>query len=330
MKYRKFGNTELVVSEIGFGAWGIGGPAMAGDIPIGWGEVNNSDSVRALENAFDLGINFFDTADFYGLGLSEKLIGDTFSNSDEVIIATKVGHRLEDDDSIKLDYSKEYILGACDKSLGRLKRERIDYYQLHSARVSHLKQGECIEAMEQLVENGKVRYWGVSLNTFNPEPEAEFMMRNNLASGFQLVLNIINQRAIPLVLKAAKEGYGIIARMPIQFGLLTGKFMKDTKFDKNDHRYFRLTPEFLTKALDELELVWPIADKYGISKTSLSLSFILTLREVSTVIPGIKTPEQAKLNITDLIELNKEDFDLLRSMYSDNLFKLVELMEKLG
>jgi len=158
MKYRKFGNTDLVVSEIGFGAWGIGGPAMAGDIPIGWGEVNDDESIKALKKAFDRGINFYDTADFYGLGHSEELIGKVFGNRDDVIIATKVGHRLTDDNSIMLDYTKDHIIKGCEDSLRRLKRDVIDYYQLHSAKVKHFEEEESVEALIQLQEQGKIRY----------------------------------------------------------------------------------------------------------------------------------------------------------------------------
>lgn len=330
MNSRKFGNTDLEVSEVGFGAWGIGGPAMAGDIPIGWGDVDDDTSIKALQKSFDLGINFYDTADFYGLGHSEELIGKVFGNNDKVIVATKVGHRLNDDQSIKLDYSKDHILNACNESLKRLKRDAIDYYQLHSAKLTHLEDGQCIEAMEQLKKEGKIRYWGISLNTFNPFPEAEFLMKYNSASGFQLVLNIINQKARQLTIDAAENGYGVIARMPIQFGLLTGKFTKETRFDKNDHRYFRLPPELLAKSLDFLEDVWSIAEKNNISKTSLAMSFILNVPGVSTVIPGIKTPEQAELNTEGIIKLPSEDYNYLTDLYDNKLTELVDLMEKQG
>ncbi len=330
MKKRAFGSTDMLVSEVGFGAWGIGGPAMAGDIPIGWGDVDDETSVAALKKAFDLGINFYDTADFYGLGHSEELIGKVFGNSMDVIIATKVGHRLANDNTIVLDYSKDHIIQACEKSLKRLKRDVIDYYQLHSAKLAHLQNGECVEAMEQLRYDGKIRYWGLSLNTFNPEPEADFMMKNNIGDGFQLVLNVINQIAVPTVEKASSLGYGIIARMPIQFGLLTGKFTEDTRFDKNDHRYFRLPPDLLKTSLEYLEDVWPVAEKYGVSKTSLSMSFILNVTGVSTVIPGIKTPEQAELNTKDVIELVKDDQQFLLTLYREKLYKLVDLMKNQG
>src|SRR5690606_14745837 len=143
--------------------------------------------------------------------------------------------------------------------------------------------------MEELKAKGKIRYWGISLNTFNPYPEAEFLLSKNIADGFQLVLNIINQRSLKLIQSASENGYGIIARIPLQFGLLTGKFTKSTKFENNDHRSFRLTPDFLSELLDSLEEVWSIAEKYQEDKTNFALSFILKHSGVSTVIPGIKT-----------------------------------------
>ncbi len=330
MKYRKFGNTSLEVSEVGFGAWGIGGPTMAGDIPIGWGNVDDSISEHALKTAFNHGINFYDTADFYGLGHSEELIGKVFANRHDVIIATKVGHRINNDGSIWLDYSKNYILEACEKSLKRLKREVIDYYQLHSAKLNHLENGECIEAMEKLKDEGKIRYWGLSLNTFHPSPEAEFLIKRNLGYGFQIVFNIINQRGYDIIKEASKAGYGIIARMPLQFGLLTGKFNKDTKFEANDHRAFRLTPEILSASLESLREVWQIADKYNISKTTLSLNFVLSLSEISTVIPGIKTAEQALKNTIGIAKLSPEDFSVLKKLYNEKFSLIVDMMEKAG
>ncbi|MBE0559083.1 MAG: aldo/keto reductase, partial [Proteobacteria bacterium] len=169
MDHRTFGATDLDVSLIGFGAWAIGGPAMAGTTPIGWGDVDDHVSEQAIHTALERGVTFFDTADFYGLGHSEEILGRVLGNRPSVVIATKVGHRLQDDGSIALDYSKRHILEACEGSLRRLKRECIDLYQLHSARVSHFEAGECLEALEGLREEGKIRYWGLSLNTFHPE-----------------------------------------------------------------------------------------------------------------------------------------------------------------
>ncbi len=327
MKKRKFGTTELYVSEIGFGAWGIGGPAMAGDIPIGWGEVNDEVSKMALRKAFELGVNFYDTADFYGLGHSESLLGQVFGNNDQVIIATKVGHKLGANKNILLDYSRDHIINACESSLKRLKREVIDYYQLHSAKLAHLKNGESIEAMELLKKEGKIRYWGISLDTFNPFPEGNFCIDNSIGSGFQLVFNIINQGAFYFIKSAAEAGYGIISRMPLQFGLLTGKFDVNSRFEKDDHRSFRLTEEFLKISLDELAAIWKISEKLSISKTALSLSYILNHNAISTTIPGIKTPEQALENSLGVFKLSRKTLIEIRNHYETSLNKLINKMK---
>ena len=325
MNYRKFGTKDLSVSEIGFGAWGIGGPAMVGDVAIGWGDVDDKTSIKALNRSYDLGINFYDTADFYGFGHSEELIGNVFGNRDDVIIASKVGHRVEDE-KILLDYTKAHILKSCEESLKRLKRDKIDYYQLHSAKLEHLQNGECIEAMEQLKSEGKIKYWGISLNTFNPYPEAEYLIERNLADGFQLVLNIINQRSLKLIESAYQKGYGVIARIPLQFGLLTGKFNKQTRFNKNDHRHFRLPPEFLTRLLEAINEVWAIAEKYNVDKTTFALSFIMNHTGVSTVIPGIKTPEQAEKNTKPIVTISEDDMNSIHQLFDKKFNALVDKM----
>jgi Predicted oxidoreductases (related to aryl-alcohol dehydrogenases) len=330
MKYRKFGNTDLLVSEIGFGAWAIGGNAIVGNTPIGWGPADDTTSVAALRKSLDVGINFFDTADFYGLGHSEEIIGKEFRKNKEVIIATKVGHRAIEN-TIQLDYSKEYIIEACEKSLRRLKRDFIDYYQLHSARLQHFENEQCIEAMEILQKQGKIRHWGLSLNTFYPEAEANYLMEKKSGEGFQLVFNLINQKALPVMEAANKIGYGLIARMPLQFGLLTGKFTEDATFANDDHRNFRLTKEIIGKSNKILDgAVWPLCKKYNINKTSLALSFILSFDAVSTVIPGIRTPQHAIDNTKDIIRLEKKDVEHLKELYNSDWKEIVGLMEKQG
>lgn len=330
MNYRKFGKTNLNVSEVGFGAWAIGGPAMAGNIPIGWEDVDDQTSVQALKKAFNLGINFYDTSDFYGFGHSEELIGKTWGNRDDVIIASKVGHRLDADDKIYVDYSKNHIIKACESSLKRLKREAIDFYQLHTAKLQHLENGECVEAMRLLQHQGKIRYWGISLNTYNPDPEVNYMFDHDLGDGFQLVFNIINQKALSIIKRASKKGLGIIARMPFQFGLLTGKFNRETRFSKTDHRSFRLPPEVLKQSLDDLEPVWSMAEKYDIDLDSFALTFILSHPQISTVIPGIKTPEQAILNTENNATLNGSDLNMIYDLYDDRFEDLLQFMKVKG
>lgn len=329
MNYRKFGNTDLTVSEIGFGAWAIGGGAMIGTTAIGWGDTDDAVSMKAIRTALDAGILFFDTADIYGLGHSEKMIGKEIGNSKEVVIATKVGN-VSRNEQFTVDYSKEYILAACEASLKRLNRDVIDYYQLHTARLTHLQNGECIEAMQQLQQQGKIRYWGLSLNTFEPDADAAFLMNNHFGNGFQLVLNIINQKALPLLKTAAEKGYGIIARMPLQFGLLTGKFDDHTNFSANDHRKNRLTKEVIDATLSATESVWKLCSKYNCSKTQLALSYILSYKEVSTIIPGIRTPEQVKLNTEGLFQLDETDRIMIEQLGTTSFIELMELIRKQG
>lgn len=331
MNYRKFGNTELLVSEIGFGTWAIGGAAFVGKIPIGWGPSDDAVSAAAIHKALDAGINFFDTADFYGLGHSEELLGTTLGNRKDVLIASKVGQKVGANNTIVIDYTKEYVIKACDASLKRLKRDHIDFHQLHVARMQHLENGECIEAMQQLQKEGKIRYWGISLITFHPFPEADFFLANQIGQGFQLVFNLINQRALPIIQQAASKGYGIIARMPLQFGLLSGKIKPDTVFTADDHRSYRVVPPITEATLQILkEQVWPLCEKYNTTASGLALSYILSYPEISTVIPGIRTPEHVGLNTDHLVTLEAADKQHLQNLYESHWLPVMEMMEKQG
>lgn len=329
MQYRKFGSTSLEVSEIGFGAWAIGGGAMVGDTAIGWGDANDQESITALHAALDAGINFFDTADIYGLGHSELLIGKTIGKEKNAIIASKVGN-VARNGQFSVDYNPEYIMEACENSLIRLKRDYIDYYQLHTARMNHLEKGDCIEAMNTLQQQGKIRYWGLSLNTFAPQNEAAYLMNQQQGHGFQLVLNLINQRAVGITQQAGKNGFGVIARMPLQFGLLTGKFDEGINFPANDHRKGRLTSALIKHSAEALKPVWELCKQYNCSKTALALSYILSYPEVSTVIPGIRNKAQVQLNTAGLFRLNDADRQLIEGLFTTKLSAITNEMEKLG
>ncbi len=331
MHYRKFGNTDLLVSEIGFGAWAIGGPAMIGSTAIGWGNTNDEESIKAIHAALDAGINFFDTADIYGLGHSELLIGNTLGNKKDIIIATKVGN-VSRHEQFTVDYSKAHIIQACEDSLRRLKRGVIDIYQLHSARMTHLQNGECIEAMEQLQDEGKIRYWGISLNSFEPLPEAENLLKNKKGKSFQLVLNLLNQNTLPLLKSSAENGVGVIVRMALQFGLLTGKFDAENaqQFSDTDHRKKRLIPEIIHASNHALAPVWALCEKYRCSKTELALSYVLSYPEVSTIIAGIRTAEQVKLNTSGLFKLEKADKELIEELGRTEFAKVLDLIRKQG
>lgn len=322
MQYRKFGNTDLQVSQIGFGAWAIGGGAMIGATAIGWGDADDATSVKAIYAALDSGINFFDTADIYGLGHSEELIGKTIGNKKGIIVATKVGN-VSRNGQFTIDYSKDYIIKACEASLKKLRKEWIDYYQLHTARMIHLQNGECIEAMQLLQQQGKIRYWGLSLNTFEPLPETDFLLQHHYGNGFQLVLNLINKNALPVLKLAEEKGAGIIVRMPLQFGLLTGKFDTGFLFPHNDHRNKRITKEIVTAANETLEPVWQLCNKYQCTKTQLALSYLLSYQKVSTIIPGIRTAAHVLDNTTGLFKLSNEDKVLIEKNDTATLLQLI-------
>ena len=296
----------MQVSEIGFGAWAIGGGAMIGNTAIGWGDVDDAVSIKAINAARDAGINFFDTADIYGLGHSEELLGKTIANSKEILVATKVGN-VSRNNLFTVDYSKNHILNACEASLRRLRREVIDFYQLHTARLLHLQNGECIEAMMQLQQQGKIRDWGISLNTFDPLPVADFFIENK-----------------------KETGYGIIVRMALQFGLLTGKFDKEITFSDNDHRKKRLTREIIDAANESLSPVWELCEKYQCSKTQLALSYVLSYPEVSTLIAGIRTSEQVHQNTTGLFRMKKEDMEKIEEWGKTELLSVFKMIQKQG
>lgn len=331
MNFRKFGTTDMLVSEIGFGTWAIGGTANVGGIQIGWGPSDDLVSMAAIHAAVEAGINFFDTADFYGLGHSEALLGKTVANNNNILIASKVGQKVGPDGKIQIDYSKKHIIQSCEASLRRLKRSHIDFHQLHVARVVHLEQGECIEAMQLLQQQGKIRYWGISLLTFNPFPEANFFMQHSLGNGFQLVFNLINQKALPIIANAAANGYGIIARMPLQFGLLSGKINTNTVFTEDDHRSYRLVKPIINATLNILQQkVWHLINKYQTTAAGLALSYILSYPEISTVIPGLRTPDHVALNTNHLVTLEKIDQDYLAGLYEIDWQHIMQLMEQQG
>ncbi len=331
MNYRKFGHTDLTVSEVGFGGWAIGGPAEVGGVAIGWGDADDALSEQALHRATERGITFFDTADFYGLGHSEELIGRSFGNRPDVVIATKVGQK-EQAGKITIDYSKEYVRTACEDSLRRLRRDSIDFYQLHVAKVGHLEQGDCLEALTELQQAGKIRYWGISLNTFAPEPEADFFLNNHsgngLGNGFQVVFNVLNQYIRPYLSTMHARGYGLIARMPLQFGLLSGKFSAATTFSPTDHRHYRLTAPIIEATNGALQPVWALCEKYAVSPAELSLSYILSHPEISTVIPGIRTPAQAEQNTRRIVRLDAEDVAFITGLYETDFKPLLASMRK--
>ncbi|HUR80755.1 MAG TPA: aldo/keto reductase [Thermoanaerobaculia bacterium] len=313
MHYRKLGNTGITVSEIGFGGWAIGGAADAGGTPLGWGRTSDDESLAAIRRARELGVTFFDTADSYGFGRSESLLGIVLSRRrEDVVIATKVGVVRDLENRARKDFSRAHISHAVDGSLKRLRTDYIDLYQLHNPTVDELRRDDIHEAMDRLQEVGKIRFWGVSITT--PDEGVE-IIRNGWGYTLQVLYNVLNQAPADELFPLAKEkGYGIIARVPLASGLLSGKFRTDTVFAKDDVRQNFLTPRRLEEVMPRVDEAKSIIGGTARSLAEGALRFTLAHDAVSTVIPGAKNVRQVEMNASaDEVRIPQEIVDKLRA-----------------
>jgi len=295
MRYRKFGNTDLEVSEIGFGAWAIGGPAALGEHVTGWGDVNDDTSMQTLAACLELGVNFIDTADAYGDGHSEELVGKAFANKrDQVVICTKGGNRVTPDGQWSKDFSADWIKQACEASLRRLQTDYVDIYLYHTPR-GHLEfVPEEFEVLEQLKAEGKTRYYGISIDTV---ADGLQVLDCGCAEVIQVVYNILEREAErEFFSEAVSQGVGIIDRVPLASGFLTGKYGPDVVFADNDHRS-RLSREKIEWSARQAENLRQLTADGSRTMVQLALQFCLTNPAVSVVIPGAKTPEQLRQNV---------------------------------
>ena len=327
MKHRILGNTGLSVSEIGFGAWAIGGTSEAAGVQWGWGETPEKDAIDAIRKAVDLGVNFFDTADVYGGGRSEEILGKALKDDwDKVYVASKVGNVVRTGMSTK-DWSRDHIVKSCEASLKRLKKDVIDVYQLHNPVIHDISKGDWVATMEQLRRDGKIRFYGVSV--FTPE-EALAVLDRGAGEVMQVAYNPLRQEMEERVFPLAQEKkFGIIARVPLYYGILAGKFTKDTRFEQNDHRSHTLPPETMAQLAPRAERLKPIATRWSKlpgaadGATPLApwtLKFILSHPAVSTVIPGARNAKQAAQNcaISEMPDVPQEDQDLVRKMWQQD------------
>ena len=294
MQYRRLGRSNLRVSEIGYGSWAIGGPVQVGSQPFGWGPVDEEAAGAAICRALDLGVNFFDTADVYGLGRSETILGQKLRRRD-VFIATKAGNVRSEAGENRKDFSRNYLVAAIEKSLERLKRETVDVFQLHNPTEEDIRRGDCLETLEELRKAGKVRATGVSVH--KPEEALALLTSTRPPDTIQLAYNLMNAAMAKDVLPLAlEEDVGIIARVPFQYGLLTGKFDRNAVFDEEDHRSWSLKPDTIDRGLRLLETLAPKLEAHGLTPARLALKFVLSHPSVSVTIPGTRTPEQAEAN----------------------------------
>jgi aryl-alcohol dehydrogenase-like predicted oxidoreductase len=290
MKYRALGRTGMLVSEVGFGAWGIGG-RTAGQ--TSYGDTDDRTSLAALSGALECGITFFDTSSVYGDGHSEELIGRAFqAQRQRVVLATKAGY--ESWDRLP-DFSAAAVVASVEASLRRLRTDYIDVFQIHNAPLEALKAQELLAALRDLRTAGKIRAWGAS--TKSPAESIEAVRALDVAV-VQVNFNMMDVRAITsgLMAEAADRGVAVIARTPLCFGFLSGAIRRDTAFPPGDHRLGwsrEQLDNWIEGARDLLEAVEAEA---GPEAVQSALRFCLSFPAISTVIPGILTPAEAGEN----------------------------------
>jgi len=301
MRYTQLGDRGPKVSVIGFGAWAIGG--------MNWGKTDDAVSKKALRAALDLGVTLIDTADAYGFGHSEELIAEVIRErgKGDVIIATKAGndfyYATQSDDkgygAIRHNADTDYLIFAAEQSLRRLNVEALDILQLHSHPTELLDRDEPWNALLKLKQQGKIKCAGLSIQSFKETEQAFLIDRHHeLLDCLQVRYNLVERDAEKeLFPKAMKYGIGVIVRIPILFGLLTGKFSRESRFTEDDHRKFNLAPEKLETYLDRFEMLQPF---YGAqadqTPAQVSLRFCISHPACHTTIPGAKTPQQVAEN----------------------------------
>ena len=320
MNQRPFGNIGQVVSEIGFGAWAIGGS---------WGEVSESDAKAALHAALDSGTTFIDTADVYGDGRSERIIAAVLKErgGPKPFVATKAGRRL--DPHVAQGYTAANLNAFVDRSLKNLDTECLDLVQLHCPPTEVYYRPEVFDAMDAMVAAGKIRHYGVSVEKVEEGLKA---IEYPGVKSVQIIFNVFRQRPADLFLRQARErGIAVIVRVPLASGLLTGKMTAETAFAADDHRHFNREGQAFDKgetfagvpfdvALEAVDEIRPLVPP-GVTMAQFALRWILMNEGVTTVIPGAKNAEQAKANnmASDLPPLTEAAMAALRKLYLDKI-----------
>ncbi len=324
MHYRQLGRTPWKVSEVSFGAWAIGGA---------WGTVTDAESLAALNKAVDCGVNFIDTADVYGDGRSERLIAQLKkSRKDEIVVATKAGRRLAK--QTVEGYSRANLTGWIEDSLRNLASDALDLVQLHCPPTAAYESAEIFGILDDLVKAGKIRYYGVSVQTVD---EALRAIQWPNVQSVQIIFNCFRQKPAEKFFAAAKaKQVGILARVPLASGMLTGKLRKDSTFAKDDHRNFNRHGESFDvgetfsgvdyetglAAVEELRALLPA----GVSMSQFALKWILMFDAVTCAIPGGKRPEQVAENCaaSDLAAISEAGMTAVRGIYDKRIRAMVE------
>jgi aryl-alcohol dehydrogenase-like predicted oxidoreductase len=324
MKYRTLGRTGMDVAEVSFGAWAIGGS---------WGEVDDRESLAALHKAVDLGCNFIDTADVYGDGRSERLIAQLKRErpNDTIYVATKAGRRLNPHTAD--GYTYDNLLAFVDRSRKNLEMDTLDLVQLHCPPTEVYSRPQVFEALDRLQAEGKIRHYGVSVEKID---EALKALEYPNVKTVQIIFNIFRQRPIDMFFREARAKHvGILARVPLASGLLTGKITRETVFAADDHRNFNRFGESFDvgetfsgvdfdAALAAVEGIRPLVPP-GVSMAQFALRWCLMFEAVTCVIPGAKRPDQVEDNsrACDMPAIDHSAMEALRVIYDTYIRGLV-------
>ena len=323
MEYRQLGRTGWKVSAVSFGAWAIGAD---------WGTVNDNDSLAALNRAIDLGVNFIDTADVYGDGRSERLVSRLQRDRrQKFFVATKAGRRLSPHTAD--GYNRKNLTRFVERSLKNLKTDAIDLLQLHCPPTEVYYRPEVFGVLDDLVKQGKLRHYGVSVEKVE---EALKAIEYPNVKTVQIIFNIFRQRPAELFFdQAQKRKVGILARVPLASGLLTGKMKPNTKFESSDHRKFNRRGEAFDRGetfsgvdyragLDAVEKIKKLVPPQ-MTFTQFALRWILMFDAVTCAIPGAKTPAQAEENFraADLPAFSKTTMSKIKQIYDGQIRELV-------
>jgi aryl-alcohol dehydrogenase-like predicted oxidoreductase len=315
MNYRILGRTGWKVSEISFGAWAIGGS---------WGEVDDTESLAALNRAIDCGVNFIDTADVYGMGRSERLIAQLKRDrGQEIVIATKAGRRLSP--HAAAGYNEQNLTAFIEDSLRNLATDCLDLVQLHCPPTDVYYRPEVFGVLDRLMQGGKIRHYGVSVERVE---EALKAIEYPNVQTVQIIFNCFRHRPSELFFEQArKRQVGILARVPLASGLLTGRLTRDSQFAKDDHRSFNRHGEAFDvgetfsgvdydTALDAVEEIRGLLPA-NVTMAQFALRWILMFGAVTCAIPGGKRPSQVEENCSagDIPPLSTEAMEAVRSIY---------------
>lgn len=321
MEYRDLGSSGLRPSVLGFGLW---------TLSTGWwGEYTDAEAVALLRDARTFGVNFFDASDSYGNGRSEEQLGEAFGNDPDVIIATKVGYDFyahaderRGQREIPQDFSPVYIRRACDESLRRLRRDRIDFYQLHNPKMDTIERDETFACLDDLVRDGKIASYGVALGpAIGWEAEGVKAARERNIAGMQIIYNMLEQDPGRAHIAAARQsGAGIIARVPHSSGMLEGHYTIDTQFAENDHRRHR-PRAWLIDGLQKVEQLRFLLDaRPGATLGQVALQWILSDPAVTLTLPNIYNREQLVefSAASDVAPLTVDELARVQALYDSN------------